>query len=1117
MGDASEHEVTRCDRTRAAAAAYRLIASDGQPGALADEDAALAELSAAERVLALASALTLGSVVVAPASLRLAVAREARDAPALERLWATIESGGEGATGAATLLAIGGYLPLSVSEPAHVTDRSSDAVVALVALAVGRAARLGDVGAHLVARELLAGDAPPAVRLAVARGLGHGRLRHGLAWIAAAAGHAVFDRAAWTRACQALAPVALLVPGDEPFAVVVAALAGDDVDAARASQILASLAAVTPPAASPPPSARLVAVWSRFGPEIRASLLSVEVPGVDAILGERSAIVVTRLLRALDDGALRLPDDARRELFVGLADHPDDAIRGAIARRLLDAGSLAHEDAADALGELVALPLKALVRSELDRLHAALYGGDSDAVVDVVRRIPSEDAPAARSALLAALEIPNAALRRACVEALAVIGQVTDGPALIAAARRYRAIEGTVAATLRALGATGVVEELADLYQRRLKWADDDAVDDYCALAGPERVPHLLVALDTRFYPGARAGAARAIARSGAQEVVFALRTLGLSDTHESTRAAALGALQELTGSAPAADEIAGYGLLFRSTDELPDAVARARAAGRAALPGLRRTLAKGSWRRRRAACDVLASVPGREAEEVLVGALLDADEDVRMTAMEALLERSWAPTGARETTLVAIASRRAELLVDRPDGLDQDTVRAALTLGGHVFRSELLDAIDHLPTWEMRADDPALFRVVRLDGESALDLPGGLHAILRALDHTWQANPHRARLARCLGAVPAETLALELSTGGWGWRAREALCQGLGATGGPAGVGALRELVLDEDDDVRKAAVGALVQIGTEAAAEALARGLESPFQEDRELIASAIAALGDPALATIEALCTDPWWERRQGAALALRGWRGDRQVAADGLVRLAIDAEYRVFQPAREGLALHGLAPSRPAIRRAIESAQTLTVEGVEAWLGATRGADTDPELAMILDLMVERTPLDKLPQRLGLLAIFRAEHLALWLEDAATGRLTPHVGVRLAAAEALRMLLRRQCLVCHGEGAVRCPECGGSGDRACAICHGQMVVQAPCPDPDCTARQTTRRIDSRRCATCRGRGTVLTQCVCAAATGRVACELCEQRGRIGCAACGGTGAADPRPEE
>src|SRR5690606_18646250 len=134
----------------------------------------------------------------------------------------------------------------------------------------------------------------------------------------------------------------------------------------------------------------------------------------------------------------------------------------------------------------------------------------------------------------------------------------------------------------------------------------------------------------------------------------------------------------------------------------------------------------------------------------------------------------------------------------------------------------------------------------------------------------------------------------------------------------------------------------------------------------------------------------------------------------------------------------------------------------------------------ELAVTLDVMVERTPLDQLPQRLALLAVFRAEHLALWLEDAATGHLTPHVGVRLAAAEALRMLLRRQCLVCHGEGAVRCPECGGSGDRPCAICHGQMVVQVPCPEPDCTARQTTRRIDSRRCATCRGRGTVLTQC-------------------------------------
>ncbi|MCA9518920.1 MAG: HEAT repeat domain-containing protein, partial [Myxococcales bacterium] len=960
----------------------------------------------------------------------------------------------------------------------------------------------------------------PAVRLGVARGLGHGRLRDGLAWVAAAARHAIFDRPAWTRACQALAPAVLALPGDEAFAVLVAALAGDDVDAATASALLDRLLGAAPEPDRRPLVAGLVAVWTRFGPDVRASLLAAALPlgvtpAVEALLGERSAIVVTRVLRSLDEGALDLDAAQRRELFAGLADHPNDAIRGAIARRLLDAGNLGHDDGDGGVGELLALPPQALVRTELDRLHAALYGGDSDAVADVARRIPPEDAPAARSALLAAIEIPNAALRRAAIEALAIVGRVTDGPALVAAARRYRAVEGTVAGTLRALGATGLAEDLAVLYQRRLKWADDDAVDDYCALAGPERVRHLLVALDTRFYPGARAGAARAIARSGAQEVVFALRAHGLSDTHDSARAAALSALQDLTGTSPPADEIAGYSLLFRSTDELDDAVDRARSAGRAALPGLRRTLAKGSWRRRRAACDVLASIPGREAEEVLVSALLDADEDVRMTAMEALLERGWAPDGAREVTLVAIASRRPELLLEHPDGIDQDAVRLALSLGGHVFRSELLDAVERLPAWRHRADDDAIFAVVRLDGEGALTHPGGLHALLRALDHTWQANPHRARLARALHAVDGDTLALELSAGGWGWRAREGLCQALALRGDDTGVAALGGLVLDEDDDVRKAAISGLVQIGTPAAAEALARGLESPFQEDRELAAAALAALGDAALPVVDRLASDPWWEGRQGAALALRGWRGDRQLAADGLVRLAVDAEYRVFQPAREGLTVHGLSPSRAAARRAVEVAQTLTVEGVEAWLGATRAADTDPELAVTLDVMVERTALDQLPQRLGLLAVFRAEHLALWLEDAATGRLTPHVGVRLAAAEALRMLLRRQCLVCHGEGAVRCPECGGSGDRPCAICHGQMVVPVPCPEPDCTARQTTRRIDSRRCATCRGRGTVLTQCVCAAATGRVACELCEQRGRIACAACGGTGGAEPRP--
>src|SRR5690606_23402450 len=154
------------------------------------------------------------------------------------------------------------------------------------------------------------------------------------------------------------------------------------------------------------------------------------------------------------------------------------------------------------------------------------------------------------------------ALRRACIEALALVGDPADAPALIDVARRFRALEGSVAATLRALGARDQFVALAEIYRRRLKWADDQAPDDFCELAGEARVPHLLEALGTRYYPVARAAAARALARTRTREAVFALRSRSLSDPHEEVRLAAAGALQALGCPTPSAEEAVGYGIL---------------------------------------------------------------------------------------------------------------------------------------------------------------------------------------------------------------------------------------------------------------------------------------------------------------------------------------------------------------------------------------------------------------------------------------------------------------------------------------------------------------------------------------------------------------------------
>jgi len=1055
-----------------------------------------------------------GAIVVAEA-----LAGGLDDSDSLEHFWHDC-SAGQGAPAwlGAIGLAVTGAIPLSLDGHEAISKLTDPTRLALAGFAIGRSARRGDLGARSLVREEVGVATEPDLVIGIIKGLGDGLWRDGLAWLGEVAASAIFDADDWSRACRGASLAAIAATPDAALPTLIHGLAG----CARqdeALDFLRTALAAAPTARRGALRTALAERWSRWAAPVRAALVMAE-SGTDHVtpecwIGERSAVVTTAVLDKLDDGTFTLEAGAERRLLRSWADHSDAEVRRAVARRFLVSGQIEPQPAShDDVGELVALPPAALVRNPLDKLRAALWTGESDDLVELARTIPGEDRLVAREALFDALEVPNAALRRACVEAIGHIGVAGDGPRLMAVARAYRALEGVVASALRRLGARAQAPALAELYQRRLKWADDDAVDDYCALADHERVTYLRAALETRFYPGARAGAARAIARTGAHEAVFALRNRGLSDPQEAARVAALQALQDLTGSSPSGDELAGYALLFRPTDELAEAVERARAAGKAALPGLRRTLAKGSWKRRRAACDVLAMIPGREAEATLVETLVDADEDVRMTAMESLLERGWSPGDSRERTLVTVAARRPRRLLDDPDDVDLATIEQALRLGGYAFRSELLATMDRFPGWRPTRACRATVAAVRLQGEVAVRHEGGVEALLWALERTWQAIPHRARLTRGLCTVDSAVLAEELRTGGWDWRAREALCQALGRPGDDTGVEALGLCILDDDDDVRKAALSALAAIGTEAAAEVVARGFESPFQEYRELIALALAAVGDAAWPVLRRLATDGWWEGRQGAAMTLRAWRGDRQEAADLLVLLATDGEYRVSQPARDGLDAHGLMPRRAAIRVAVENALVMTLEGIEHWVGVGAAVEVDPELAEWLDSMVETTSPDALPQRLGLVPLFRAEHLAIWLEEAALGRSTRHVGIRLAAADALRALVRRHCTVCHGEGAARCPACGGAGDQPCLRCGGQTLVSVPCPEPDCTAQKPLRRIDSRRCQTCRGTGQVSVPCDCATASGRVTCELCSGTGRIGCVACEGTGAAPGR---
>lgn len=1145
---------------RAAGAGWALFARPRWT--LADEDEALAPLSEEERLIALALVGPAASGANGPGTahasggidgaiqrltalglsasvIDAALAGRGRDGPSLDRAWLDLEAGrGDRRLVVAVALALTGVLPLSLERADQVMRLPDPLVAAVVALAVGVAARRGDPSARAIARDIVTlGAASGGLDHAVLKGLGRGLLRAGATQLIHWARGAILDRELWGIAARRTT-VLLARQFDPGRADLVSLIAdgvavGVDRDSAGALvDELVACGAGSALAAYPlehwpaPVRAALAARWCRRAgalSETEAQGPAEALPLPHAFLAhlprERAPDVIGHVLERCGEDPL-WAQEAGQALFRAWADHPDVEVRKALAQRA--AGRSAPAGAADADGaaaeagpvaEVVALPPSILARDELDRLRVALWSGDSEHVIELSTCVPLDRRVAAREALLGAIEVPNAALRRAIVEAVGRIGSQADGPRLIDAARRYRALEGTVATALRELGARGLAEGLAEVFKRRLKWADDDAVDDYCAIAGSEQIQYLLAALETRYYPSARAGAARAIARLGAHEVVFALRTLGLSDTQDAPRLAALAALHALTGTAPSAGEMAGHALLFRPTDELPDTIERAKEAGAQTLPGIRRTMARGSWKRRRAACEVLATVPGDEAVLCLLEALEDADEDVRFAAMDALAVRGWHPATPRERTLIALAARRPRELLEATADADGATLVGALRLGGHVFRAEVLEVLERLPTFEPDEAARAPIAVARLDIGAALAAPGGVEATLRGLDHTWQATPHRARFVRGLCEVDAVLLEDAARETHWSWRAREGICQALARPGDDAGVAALARELLQDDDDVRKAALQALAWIGTEAAAEGASQGLASPFQEDRDLVARALATFGKVALPLLERLARDPWWEVRQGAAQTYALWVCDVGTAVDRLLALAVDSEYRVAHAAREGLAKHGLLPSREAVCEAIGGAQTLTIEGLEPWLGLSRADAAVPEVAGRFEHVIEETPPDHLPQRLGLIATMRVEHLALWLEEAALGLSTRHIGVRLAAADALRALIRRACPVCRGERSVRCPGCDGSGDRPCPRCEGSGAVLTRCPEPECTALQAPRRIDSRRCPTCRGRGEIATTCACQVAgpKGRVPCDLCGARGRLPCVACDATGAA------
>jgi len=1052
-------------------------------------------------------------------------------AATMDLLGQALEKGGPGEQlGAAVGLGFTLDIPFSL----RTLPKTSDPTVrACAAVALGMAARAGSLfAARLVLRRLASRSEPEsgddagseplaeAERAAFLQGLGDGLLDDGLGWFLSAARHARRERETWTCAARNVWRVAAQIgsPSEPALRELVlrTSTGGCPPDL---EEIAATLA--IPPATL---ASDLADRWWRWPPPVRAALLTVSPSLVfdrpELWARDRSSAVGRAVLDALESSPELLSAELQRST-TELLDHGEPSVRN----RAL--GLLARQQRRPAVsclppsprgGDVVVLPRRRAEGAPLDQLREALYRGDADAlpalIPEVARAAPAE----AVRALVEALTIPDMAIRRGAIAALPHLGGLADVPALLDAGQRLRTLEGPVTAAIHALGEApdagrsaapweAAGEALVELFDRRLKWADDDAVDLLVGLRGVDALlPSLLRALDTRFYPAARSGAARAVGRHRVAGAALALRRLVLLDSHGDVRSDAANALVALGTTPPPTGEQAGFALAHAALGELPAAARRATEAGAQALPGLRRVLGESTWKRRHAACGALAGIPGEDAQALLLGALTDEDEDVRLAALGALEERGWAPATPREHTLAALARRDLGSLRDTPHLVDPPTVWEALGLGGHVFRSEVARFVEWAGLRPPTPAEEASLHVAQLDPTAAVETTGGLTEVLRALNRTWQAYPHRDHLAQPLRHVSPEVLGEAVRPGRTSWRAREALCVALARPGDDRAAGVLALCVEDDDDDVRAAALDSLAVIASGRAAQTAARGARSPFREDRLPVAETLAAIGEAALPTVDRLSASPWWEERQVAALALGQWRGPRDVAADRLILLAVDPEMRVSMAATEGLRTHGVPPSPAAARRAIAAAHPDVLAPLVGWLGLGPRHALDPAGAEELRAALEGLPPDALALRLGVVAVVRAESLAPWVASLLGHA---HAGVRLAAQETTRALANLACHVCGGHGSVRCPACRGSGEQTCARCGGGGLQRTPCPDPDCNASATTRSIHSRACVTCRGRGWVHVACTCG--NGAVRCDRCRGAGRFRCPLCDGTGAA------
>ena len=1038
-----------------------------------------------------------------------------RDTRTMDELWANLrESGDTLGFAVATAIALSAELPLQIHAAEVIGRMEPHVKQELLAYAVGRACRSGCRHARHLTLQLLASEKfERRTIIATIKGLGEGELRVGLAWIEKVATCAMQDAETWSVAARKAAGIGFELKLPRARELAECGLRyGQSIG--RTTALLTELIESTDAHTAKSFLRWLRKRWRTLPFGLRGALLSLskreEVRRHDHPCWAHECHPLV-LLTLLQDLQSNMETDSFYIEWAGrLLFHWDERVRLKVLEYLTQSSRKAAIPRPIPLSEsaeVIRLPATSMSRSALHQLQAAIWSADSESLLDIVHSLKRGEKRRAVKLMLHAILVPDMAMRREILKSLALVGTRRETAAILTIGKKLRTLEGHVVDALHGTESEVPTAAITELFDRRLKWADLQATETLYDLVGSELLPHLIKALNTRFFPPARSGAARTIASKKLLAGVFALRKAALVDSNEEVRGFAASGLRTLNCKVPSTDEVSGYVLSYCPIKKLEPMTLKAREAGVRALPGLRQTLANGSWMRRRAACQVLATIGTKDAIVELKSALLDVDEDVRLAALEALFSCGWKPKGAKEKTLAAIASRRLESLVIATRDRHMDTLNAALKLGGHVFRNEVLDLLERLPEWKPSSAQLGLLAGIRLDWAGLVEANDGVETTLKLLDLTWQSMPHRARLARGLNQVSPASLANAIESTNCGWRALEAVCRSLAREEDDDAARLLSTYVTHRDDDVRRAAFEALATVGTAVAAQSIALGLETPFREDRRPAAHALAAIGKTALPVLKKLASSDWWEYREAAAQAFAYWRGDRGPAVDGLLTLAVDPEPRVSQTAREALMSHGLRASNAGIRRMLSHAQGLTIEGLEAWLGfSSKGEILDAGTIEFLEKLLRRSKPDELMFRVDLVATLRATNLIPYLEELVADEDT-HLGVALAASDTLRRVMGDPCPCCTNRGTVDCPGCAGKGEQTCGICLGDSVLQATCPDTECTAGMTMRNIASAPCKTCRGTGKISLRCECG--TGSMTCAVCSGGGRIRCPLCDGAG--------